>query len=230
MNMAAQQSSIDKVHQSQKFFNKGSLLFYDLLLYGVISRFAWGATIPSLDGLYRKYITTNHLEVGVGTGFLLGRALGKKNRDMRLAFMDLSDACLARCQVKMAAFRPEVYRQNLLHPVEQNIPKFDSIAINSVMHCIPGSFRDKSIVFTHLKALMNTDAVLFGTTVLGKNVNKNLLAKPFMWLMNRLGVFNNQADTGEDLREYLEKNFKILEFNVVGVTAFFAVSLQPPVA
>jgi hypothetical protein len=49
------------------------------------------------------------------------------------------------------------------------------------------------------------------------------LAKPFMWLMNSLGVFNNRSDNARDLKECLETNFRVIEFDVVGVTAFFAV-------
>lgn len=215
---------LEKTQRSQKFFNKSSLKFYDVLLYGVISRFAWGAKLSNLDDFYGRHISANHLEVGVGTGFLLRRALSQRKHD-RLAFMDLSEACLERSQKRLAAYQPELYRHNLLQPITQEIPQFHSIALNSVLHCIPGSFRDKSIVFTHLKTLLRAEGVLFGTTVLGTNVKKNILARPFMWLMNRLGVFNNQADDALELRAYLEQHFKVVEFTVIGVTAFFAVTI-----
>jgi hypothetical protein len=50
-----------------------------------------------------------------------------------------------------------------------------------------------------------------------------------MWLLNFLGVFNNRRDNAQDLKTYLEKNFEVLEFQVVGVTAFFAVTHLPAV-
>jgi hypothetical protein len=41
--------------------------------------------------------------------------------------------------------------------------------------------------------------------------------------MNYLGVFNTRGDNAEDLRAYLETHFQLLEFELVGVVAFFAV-------
>jgi hypothetical protein len=41
-----------------------------------------------------------------------------------------------------------------------------------------------------------------------------------MWLMNSLGVFNNRGDNAGDLKECLETNFQVIEFEVLGVTRF----------
>jgi hypothetical protein len=94
------------------------------------------------------------------------------------------------------------------------------------MHCVPGSYKEKGIAFSHLQPLLTEHGVLFGTTVLSDGVRKNLLARPFMWLMNYLGVFNNRQDNARDLKGFLEMNFQLLEFEVIGVTAFFAVKNQ----
>ncbi|MFL6580079.1 MAG: hypothetical protein ACJ8G2_05010 [Burkholderiales bacterium] len=110
-----------------------------------------------------------------------------------------------------------------MEPIQYKIDKFDSIGINYVMHCVPGSFREKGVGFAHLQPLLSENGVLFGTTVLSEDVQKNLVAKPFMWLMNAIGVFNNRNDNAQDLKECLAKNFQVIEFEIVGVTAFFAV-------
>jgi len=175
-----------------------------------------------LDAHYKKYVRHNHLEVGVGTGFLLNRVQFGSDHP-RLALMDLSLECLEKTKQKVARHAPATYIQNLLEPIQYKIDKVESIAINYVMHCIPGSFKEKGIAFAHLKTLLSETGVLFGTTVLSEKVHKNVLASPFMWLMNYLGVFNNRSDNAHDLRECLEKNFEVIEFEVVGVTAFFAV-------
>lgn len=78
MNTANQDLRIQKLRRSQRYFNKGTLFFYDLLLYGVISKYAWGCSIQRLDSHYKKYTRGKHLEVGVGTGFLLNRARDTK--------------------------------------------------------------------------------------------------------------------------------------------------------
>jgi hypothetical protein len=137
--------------------------------------------------------------------------------------MDLSRECLEKTKRKVARYAPDIYLQNLLEPIQYKIDTFDSIGINYVMHCVPGSFKEKGVAFAHLQPLLNENGVLFGTTVLFEGVQKNLLAKPFMWLMNALGVFNNRSDNAQDLRECLETRFQVIEFEIVGVTAIFAV-------
>jgi hypothetical protein len=222
MNAANQDPSALKIKRSQRFFNKGSLFFYDFLLYGVISKYAWGSSVRRLDSHYRKYVSLNHLEIGVGTGFLLNRVVFDSAHP-RLALMDLNRECLETTRLKVSRYAPETYVQNLLEPVQHRIERFDSIGINYVMHCIPGGFKDKGTVFTHLQPLLSEQGVLFGTTVLSEGVHKNLLAKSFMWLMNFLGVFNNRDDNAHDLKQCLEASFQVVEFEVEGVTAFFAV-------
>jgi hypothetical protein len=75
MDTANKDVTTGRVKRSQQFFNKGGLFFYDLLLYGLISKYAWGSSIQRLDSHYKRYVTHNHLEVGVGTGFLLNRVV-----------------------------------------------------------------------------------------------------------------------------------------------------------
>ena len=222
MNTSNHEATIWRIKRSQQFFNATSLLFYDLLLYGVISKYAWGSSIQRLDSHYRKYVSHNHLEVGVGTGYLLNRVVFDSAHP-RLALMDLSRECLEKTKRKVARYAPDTYKQNLLEPIQYEIDKFDSIGINYVMHCVPGSFREKAVAFTHLQTLLSENGVLFGSTVVSENIHKNMLARPFMWLMNALGVFNNRNDNAQDLQECLEANFQVIEFEVVGVTAFFAV-------
>jgi hypothetical protein len=222
MSSPYQNATTLAIERSQRFFNRTSLFFYDFFLYGVISRFAWGCTIAQLDAHYGKYVTRNHLEVGVGTGFLLNRVQFDVPHP-RLALMDLNSECLASTKLKVLRYAPETYIQNLLEPIRHNIGRFDSIGINYVMHCVPGSFKEKCIAFSHLQVLLSDDGVLFGTTVLAENIDKNWLAKPFMGLMNGLGVFNNRRDNAEDLKACLETQFQLIEFEIVGVVAFFAV-------
>jgi len=228
MNQLAQDLTATKIRRSQQYFNKLSLIFYDFILYGIVSKYAWGSSIQRLDAHYKKYVTSNHLEVGVGTGYLLNRVVFDSTQP-RLVLMDLSVPCLEKTKRKVSRYKPTTYVQNLLEPIQHAIPVFDSISINYVMHCIPGNLKEKTIALTHLKTLLSQHGVLFGTTVLSEGVAKNFLAKPAMWLLNLLGVFNNHQDNTQDLKTHLEKNFQVLEFQVVGVTAFFAVKHLPTI-
>ncbi len=211
-----------RIKRSQQFFNKLTLPFYDLVLYGLVSRHAWGMPIARLDTHYQRYTRSNHLEVGVGTGYLLDR-VDFPSGPARLALMDLSEPCLERTARRVARHAPEAYVQNLLEPMQHQLAPFDSIALNYVMHCVPGSFAEKHVAFLHLATLLGPHGVLFGTTVLGQGVRKNLLARPAMWLLNTIGLFINQHDNARDLERFLREHFQVLEFDVVGVVALFAI-------
>jgi ubiquinone/menaquinone biosynthesis C-methylase UbiE len=224
MKSSEQQIADAKVARSQQYFNKLSLFFYDALLYGLISKYAWGSSTARLDAHYARYVSANHLEVGVGTGYLLDRV--RFPQTPRLALMDLSPQCLAATARKVARHTPTSYVQNILEPITQQIAPFDSISVNYVMHCVPGDFTKKGTAFVHLATLLKEHGTLFGTTVLSLDVPKNMLARPFMWLMNALGVFNNRADSARDLEASLRTHFQVLQFDIVGVTAFFAVQTR----
>jgi hypothetical protein len=207
--------------KSQKYFNPVSLFFYDLILYGFISKYAWGCPTKTLDAHYASHITANHLDVGVGTGFLLDR-VAFPSATPRLALMDLSLSCLTKTLTRLARYKPESYEQNILEPITMDIKKFDSIGINSVMHCVPGGFKEKGIAFHHLKSLLNDNGVLFGTTVLSKGVSKNWLSSVFMQFFNYIGVFINNDDSLDELTEVLRSYFQQVDITVVGSTAIFS--------
>jgi 2-polyprenyl-3-methyl-5-hydroxy-6-metoxy-1,4-benzoquinol methylase len=207
--------------KSQRYFNQVTLFFYDFILYGFISKYAWGCPTETLDAHYANHITANHLDVGVGTGYLLDRLTFPSARP-RLALMDLSKSCLTKTLNRLARYNPEIYEQNILEPITMGVNKFDSIGINSVMHCIPGSFKEKGVAFQHLKSLLNDNGVLFGTTVLSKGVTKNWLSRTFMNFFNSIGVFINTADSLDDLTESLKKYFPHVDIAVEGSTAIFA--------
>lgn len=80
---------------------------------------------------------------------------------------------------------------------------------------------NKSIVFENLKALLNDDGVIFGTTILGKGVSHNLFGQQLMRIYNAKGIFGNTDDTLEDLEAVLKKNFHSFQVSVVGCVALF---------
>ena len=74
------------------------------------------------------------------------------------ALMELNAVCLAVAVDRVARFRPECYEANILEPVTIEAEKFDSIGMNYVLHCVPGTIRTKAVVFEHLKALASPGA------------------------------------------------------------------------
>ena len=193
-----------KTRLSQRFFNPLSLSFYDFLLFKIISPYFWGLKTASLIERHTLLCRTKHLEVGVGTGYLLDRASPSLKQ---LGLLDLNHNCLQKTQRRLGHYTPTLWRKNILQTLNGVDAKFDSIAINYVMHCVAGTYDRKGIVFGNLKPLLNENGILFGATVL-KTESTGPLAKMLMALFNWLGVFNNKEDTPAAFETSLTRHFR----------------------
>lgn len=87
---------------------------------------------------------------------------------------------------------------------------------------MPGALPGKGIAFAHLKSLLNTSGVLFGSTVLRHDVRCDLGARIFMRLYNARKVSCNLEDSLTGLREALEGTFRDVKIEVVGCVAEFS--------
>jgi SAM-dependent methyltransferase len=201
-------------------FNQRMLRYYDWLLEFSCNR-AWRCPIPRTVELYRRHLSSNHLEVGVGTGYFLERAHLPGSRP-RLTLLDLSPYCLERTATRLSRYAPETFCADALGPLELGAGPFDSIALNYVLHCMPGRLPEKGVVFTNLKPLLNPSGVLFGSTVLRRGVPCDLGARALMRLYNARNVFCNLKDSLADLRQALETTFRDVEIEVIGCVAQFA--------
>lgn len=159
-------------------FNARTLKYYDWLLEFTCNH-VWRCPIARTLELYQAYASSNHLEVGVGTGYFLDR-IRFPSCKLRLALMDPNPDCLRHTEARLLRYSPEVYRADALVPIEFGVRGFDSIAINYVLHCMPGGLPEKGGAFANLKALLNPGGVLFGSTVLRKGVPCDLRARVFM--------------------------------------------------
>ena len=166
-------------------------------------------------------VTANHLDVGVGTGYFLDRCY-LPSQTPRVALMDLNSNTLEFTSRRIARYNPKTYRRNIFDPINLNVEKFDSVGINYVLHCMPGNLKTKSVALDDLKALMNPNAVLFGSTILQGGVSINRLAKRLMAIYNKKGIFSNQHDNLEDLKSALNQRFKDISVEVIGCVALFS--------
>lgn len=201
-------------------FNDGMLKYYDRLLEFTCNR-VWHCPIQPTLELYRRHLSSNHLEVGVGTGYFLEHSRFP-GPEPRLALLDLSPHCLQRTATRLSRYAPEVYRANALAPIGLSVRRFDSIAMNYVLHCMPGAIPEKGAAFANLKPLLNESGVLFGSTVLRHGVRCDLGARAFMRLYNARKVFCNLEDSLADLRRALETTFGNVRIEVIGCVAQFS--------
>jgi SAM-dependent methyltransferase len=205
----------------QGAFNQRTLKYYDRLLE-LTCNWIWRCPVERTLELYQRHLSSNHLEVGVGTGYFLDRSR-LPGPAPRLALLDTSPHCLQHTEARLARYAPEAYRADALAPIELVARGFDSIAINYVLHCMAGTLPGKWAAFANLKPLLNPGGVLFGSTVLRHGVPCGLPARLFMRLYNAGKVFCNLQDSLAGLTEALNNTFQHVQIEVIGCVAQFSV-------
>lgn len=210
-----------EVHAGQAAYTRWTLrLLYDVGVLGYSNRFVWKCPTSTQLDWYDANVSANHLDVGVGTGYYVARCR-YPSASPRLALMDLNANSLERAARRAARYAPEVYRRNVLDPIDLDAPRFDSIGLNSLLHCLPGAMADKAVVFDHLRPLLNPGGCVFGSTLLQGDVPRSAQARFLMKTYNRRGVFSNEQDTRESLEHALQKRFKESQVTVHGCVALF---------
>lgn len=202
-------------------YTKSILSIYDLWVLGISNSLLWKCPTRILRAEFAKNATTNHLDVGVGTGYYLDKCLSNEPRRVALLDLNLNSSNMAASRIKR--FAPEIYHADVLDPsLELKCDRFDSISLNYLLHCLPGSIKDKSIVFANLRPYLNDKGVLFGSTILGKGLDKSYLANKLMSIYNRQGIFHNSLDNLTDLTSSLHEYFREVKIRTVGCVAIFA--------
>jgi ubiquinone/menaquinone biosynthesis C-methylase UbiE len=175
---------------------------------------------------YEQNVSSRHLDIGVGSGLLLRHCL-QLGLLGQVALMDLNQNCLDATEKALHPLPVQKYRANLLQPFPMDDQRFASIGMNFLLHCVPGSFREKGVAFNFCKDVLAPKGVVFGSTVLAQPGAFNA---PGRWLMeryNRAGIFNNRHDNQEELQTLLANLFENVELNLEGSVLFFRASDGP---
>ncbi len=210
----------EAVIAGQAVYSKKVLSIYDIWVLGVSNHYFWKCPTRLISGQFLELVSTNHLDVGVGSGYYLKNHLSSETK--RIALVDLNENCLESASKAIQSFNPEVYCRNVLEPIELRCDKFDSVSINYLLHCLPGDMSEKSIIFSNLKHVMNDGGVMFGSTILGKGTEKNILAKKLIAFYNKKGIFSNERDEFDVLVNSLNENFSDVKVEVIGSVALFS--------
>jgi len=198
------------------------LSVYDLEVLGVELPFVFGCPSRKIRELYDRHVSGRHLDVGVGTGYFLDRCRFPVERPL-LHLMDLSPNSLRATARRVARYGPVSHLCNVLEPVSEPLPQFDSIGASNFLHCLPGPMAAKEPVFANLIPSLAGGGVFFGTTVLGRGVEgTGWLYRTANALYNRKAIFSNLADDAEGLDRLLRRNFARHTLDVVGSMALFA--------
>ena len=84
--------------------------------------------------------------------------------------MDLNPNSLHKTAQRLQRYQPTTQVVNALEPIEFSGDAFESVGLNYLIHCLPGTLRGKSVIFDNLKPLLKPNAIVFGTTILGQGV------------------------------------------------------------
>jgi len=202
-------------------YTKRVLGIYDFLVLGLSNRLIWRCPTQRLVEHYNRHVTANHLDVGVGTGYFLDHCRFPSSTP-RVALMDLNQNALDFAAQRIARYEPETYIRNVLEPISIDARRFDSVGINYLLHCLPGTIESKTASFDHLKTLMNPGAVIFGSTLLQGGVARSWPAKRLMDFYNRKGIFSNDKDDIDGLERALGQRFRSISIEIVGCAALFS--------
>ncbi|MYM64216.1 class I SAM-dependent methyltransferase [Pseudomaricurvus sp. HS19] len=212
----------EQVTAGQAVYSKFTLAIYDALVLGFSCRWLWRCDASLMLEQYDHLASDNHLDVGVGSGYFPDRCYFSSLKP-RIALMDLNESSLAYTAKRIARFEPETYQRNVLEDMSvEGQPGFDSVGLNFLLHCVPGSMEYKAAIFRNCLTVMNPGAVLFGATILGQGVEPNRGARKLMAFYNRKGVFSNQQDSAAALEAQLKKYFCNVKVTVEGCVALFS--------
>ena len=218
-------ASIQPAEADHAFSTRRSLAVYDAAILGFLSRVAWKCPPERVLEHYNRHVTANHLDVGVGSGFFVDRCRFPTEHP-RLGLVDASEACLEMAMCRVSRYRPEMYRANVLAPITLETRAFDSLALNYLLHCLPGTIGSKGVVFDHLVPLVEPGGVVFGATLLHAGADSNRLARRVMKWNNARGIFSNTGDDLDGLRVVLDSRLDDVVIEMVGCVALFSARVR----
>lgn len=196
------------------------LELYDFLILKLSSVLIWRCRTAKLIQLYRSNVSRQHLEVGVGTGYLLNRAVFPSHW-VQLHILDCNLKVLQHAYYRLARYNPTPVLCDLMSSDWPAFPKQQSIGMNYVWHALEGSSAERAKVFGKLAARLTPTGVLFGSSVVGINPKMPSLTQKVSRHWLRLGLFNNQGDHPDVLRSILCEYFEEVSVSQEGQVMLF---------
>ncbi len=220
---------------SEAVYTSSVLDAYDVCVWDFNSPFLWRIWPEEVQGLYDDCLihSTKHCEIAVGTGLFLRNLNSHSIANLRqITLLDLNPEALTQCQNRLEDHRSE-YKNDVeidSHaldifdpPPVEFIGTYDSVGVNFLLHCLHGkNMREKAIVLRNCGSLLAKDGVMFGSTILGKDImseDSTSVGKATLSTLrdyNKLGIFGNEGDSYQDLAAVLNELFEDVEVYRVG--------------
>jgi ubiquinone/menaquinone biosynthesis C-methylase UbiE len=209
-------------YDGQKVYNPWVLRIYDFYVVFLSNKFVWGCSANKQLAQYKELISENHLDVGVGSGYYLSKTLNNnQSSHIKITLMDLNQNSLHFAAKRIKNLDPKLIKTDIMQPLSSEITaqKYDSIGLNFLLHCLPGTMDDKSIVFKNIADLLEPNGNCFGSTII--NDYKNVKASKLANIYNKKGIFSNKQDTYQSLEQNLKQYFSNVKLKQIGSVVLF---------
>jgi SAM-dependent methyltransferase len=220
MNATGSVERGDPAHAGQAIYSPAALRVYDAVVYGFNCPVLWRCPKSRLVEHYDANLSGRHLDIGVGTGALLDAARFPV-AGPEISLMDLNPNSLAAAARRIERYSPRTHQANVLEDWRLEPGTYESVAMNHLLHCLPGSMAEKGVAFEHAHRALAPGGTLFGVTILGKGVPISPLARAVMGLSNQRGILHNWDDGQGELDAALGAVFPDREVRLRGTCALF---------
>lgn len=210
------------IKKGQAVYTPIMLKLYNLWVLDISNQWIWRCPKAKQLEQFNKYMTSNHLDIGVGTGYYLNAC--KIPAQPHLSLMDLNLNCLNKAQESLIkrGISPTTYHADIFKKQPELSEKFSSISMNYLLHCLPGDMQIKEKCIDNAVSMLQPQGVLFGATIVANN-NLHTTASRFLCgFYNKKGIFSNQEDTHEALLQTLSKHLIEVNVSIVGCVAIFS--------
>jgi SAM-dependent methyltransferase len=210
-----------EVEAGQSVYNRFVLGLYDVVVLNISARLIWQCPKATMLENYQRHVGATHLELGVGTAYFPDRVTFPVP-EPAITLVDLNEATLQVGARRLARYQPSVQRADVLQPLALEPGVFDSVALNFLLHCLPGDWDRKGAVFASAGSALRPGGVVFGSTILSQGVPVTAAARRLMAIYNAKGIFHNTTDDLVGLRELLALHFREYDVTVRGCVAIFS--------
>jgi hypothetical protein len=207
------------IKKGQAIYTPILLKIYNVWVLDISNKWIWRCSKRIQLEQFNKYITENHLDIGVGTGYYLEQC--QRPLQLKLSLMDLNPNCLNTTKALLHDCCPDIYLADIFKPQPSLSKKFSSISMNYLLHCLPGNMEVKAEAIFNAVSMLMPGGILFGATILADDQLHTKISQRLCAFYNKEGIFSNRQDTLKSLQSALAKYLTDVEISVVGCVALF---------